>query len=77
MTENPCVHKIVPVCVPKECGVELCKAREIYEARKLAIVDGGWGGFALEIWRRAQERKAKSKTKKQIADELTRRENNL
>ena len=31
MTENPCVHKIVPVCVPKECGVELCKAREIYE----------------------------------------------
>lgn len=45
MTEgkNPCPPKILSSCRPKECGVEFCAFREVYELKKLANVVGGVG----------------------------------
>lgn len=74
MTENqnPCPPGVLPTCIPKECGVEICPFRELYALKELASVHGGWGEYARMIREKSQAKKEVSKTKKQRRDEAGR-----
>lgn len=58
------------ICELKKCGMEFCETRQADGVLKLGNIDGGWASFALGLLARANERKERSKTKKQRREEM-------
>lgn len=69
-----CKFGVMPVCKPKECGVEFCDLRDAEGVKKLKEVPGGWASYALSILANSQAKKERSKTKKQRKEEAKRLE---